>query len=51
MTLTTGGWVTMILSVGFVVCLFAWCIWRVLTEKPEPKGHIHGIEDIETGED
>ena len=47
--MSTGGWFTMILSVGFVVTLFSWCIWRVLTEKPP--GRIHGIEDIEKGED
>jgi hypothetical protein len=43
--MTTGGWITMSLSVGFVVVLFVWCVWRVLTSKPE---HIHGIEDIDT---
>jgi len=35
----------MVLSVGFVTTLFVWCIWRVLTQKPE---HLHGIEDIDT---
>ncbi|WP_145928810.1 hypothetical protein OH491_16195 [Termitidicoccus mucosus] len=29
-TLTAGGWASMILSVGFVTLLFAWCIRRVL---------------------
>lgn len=48
--MTTGGWFTLAISVGFVVTLFAWCIWRVLTEK-KPQGRIHGIEDIEKGED
>jgi hypothetical protein len=28
--LTAGGWAGMILSVGFVTLLFAWCIRRVL---------------------
>ena len=28
--MTAGGWATMILSVGFVIGLFAWCIYRVL---------------------
>jgi hypothetical protein len=28
--LTAGGWASMILSVGFVTLLFAWCIRRVL---------------------
>lgn len=29
--MTTGGWAIMLLSVGFVTTLFAWCIWKVLT--------------------
>ena len=32
--MTTGGWITMILSVGAVVSLFIWCIYRVLTHNP-----------------
>ena len=28
--MTTGGWITMILSVGFVTCLFIYCVYRVL---------------------
>jgi hypothetical protein len=48
--MTAGGWITMLLSVGFVVTLFVWCIGRVLTEK-QPQKRIHGIEDIEKGED
>ena len=28
--MTTGGWITMILSVGAVVTLFTWCLYRVL---------------------
>ena len=43
--MTTGGWITMIVSVGFVTALFTWCIWRVLSHKPE---HLHGIDDIDT---
>lgn len=45
-----GGWLTMIVSVGFVTLLFVWCIWRVLSEKP-PARHVHGMEDIDKGED
>jgi hypothetical protein len=48
--MTASGWLTMLLSVGFVVILFGWCIWRVLSDK-KPPGHIHGIEDIDKGED
>ena len=48
--MTAGGWFTMLISVGFVVCLFAWCIWRVFSDR-KTQGHIHGMEDIEKGED
>ena len=48
--MTAGGWFTMLVSVGFVVILFGWCIWRVLSAS-KPEGHIHGIEDIDRGED
>ncbi len=47
--MTPGGWINLILSVGSVTVLFAWCIWRVVTapvaceesagkECAEPKG-------------
>ncbi len=48
--MTPGGWFTMSVSVGFVVTLFVWCIWRVLTDKRADE-RLHGIEDIEKGED
>lgn len=32
--MTPGGWVTMILSVGFVTVLFVYCVWRVLFGPP-----------------
>ncbi|HYG24188.1 MAG TPA: hypothetical protein VEH04_15520 [Verrucomicrobiae bacterium] len=48
--MTTGGWINMIVSVSFVVALFGWCIYRILTEA-KPDEHIHGIEDIQKGED
>lgn len=47
-TLTAGGWITMLLSVGFVVCLFGWCIWRVIKAPPPGKAprlaHVEPIE-------
>lgn len=45
--MTTGGWITMLLSVGFVVGLFITCITKViLGHKPvEP---LHGLDDIDT---
>ncbi|MBI2928998.1 MAG: hypothetical protein HYY24_25315 [Verrucomicrobia bacterium] len=45
--MTTGGWITLLLSVGFVVTLFVWCLYRVLLCAPEPE-QLHGIEDIDT---
>jgi len=45
--MTAGGWITMILSVGFVTALFGWCIVRVLGGR-RPVDHLHGLEDIDT---
>jgi hypothetical protein len=44
--LTVGGWVTMLLSVGFVTLLLSWCIWRVIAT-PGTAGHLHSQADIE----
>lgn len=44
--MTISGAIIMILSVGGVVSLFAWCIWKVLTTDGEEE-KIHGFE-IET---
>ena len=47
--MTLGGWITLILSVGFVTTLFIWCIGRVLWGRPRPPmEHLHGLEDIDT---
>jgi hypothetical protein len=48
--MTTGGWVTMGLSVGFVFVLFSWSVLRVLTGGKQVD-KLHGIEDIDKGED
>ena len=45
--MTTGGWITMILSVGFVVSLFGWCIFRVITSRG-PVDSLHGLDDNDT---
>jgi hypothetical protein len=42
--MTLSGILVMCLSVGTVVALFGWCIWRVLTETPEEVEHVHGVE-------
>jgi len=44
--MTAGGWIIMFLSVGAVVSLFVWCIYRVLFCAPPE--HLHGIDDIDT---
>jgi hypothetical protein len=33
--MSTGGWISMILSVGFVTVLFVYCVGRVLF-RPQP---------------
>jgi len=45
--MSTGGWITMLLSVGFVTGLLAWCMWKVLAT-PEATKHLHGELDIDT---
>ena len=44
--MTVGGWITMLLSVGFVVGLFVWCIYKVITAKPAPDTMAH-VEPVE----
>ncbi|MFM7076106.1 MAG: hypothetical protein ACKO3G_08580 [Planctomycetaceae bacterium] len=38
------GLAVMILSVGTVTALFAWCVWRVLSEPAAEAEHLHGTE-------
>jgi hypothetical protein len=40
--MTTGGLLIMILSVGTVTSLFAWCVWKVLT-LPSESDKVHGV--------
>ena len=47
--MTTGGWITMILSVGFVTGLFVWCISRVL-RGPKDAAKLAHIEPVEESE-
>ncbi|MCC7145535.1 MAG: hypothetical protein IT443_03745 [Phycisphaeraceae bacterium] len=44
--LSAGGWVVMILSVGFVTLLLAWCIWKVLAT-PGETNKLHAQADID----
>lgn len=41
--MTTLGWLIMIISVGTVTALLAWCVYKVLTI-PDETEHIHGFE-------
>lgn len=45
--MSAGGWVTMILSVGFVVTLFVWCLSKVLFGR-EPTEKLHSLDSIDT---
>lgn len=44
--MTLGGWINMILSVGFVTVLFGWCIYRVVRGPKDPAKLAH-VEPIE----
>ncbi len=44
-TMTLGGWINLTLSVGFVTCLFVYCIARVL-KGPGAK-HEHELAHVE----
>jgi len=50
--MTIGGWITMLLSVGFVVVLFLWCIIKVLMAAPADSSlaHIEPVEESEADE-
>lgn len=41
--MTLGGWINLILSVGSVTALFAWCVYKVLTT-PAESDKMHGFE-------
>lgn len=41
--MTLGGWIVMLVSVGAVVTLFVWCIYKVLST-PEDPARLHGFE-------
>ncbi len=45
--MTTGGWIVMLLSVGGVISLLSWCVYKVLTT-PGSTEHLHSQADIET---
>jgi hypothetical protein len=41
--LTPAGWIVLVVSVGTVTSLFAWCIYKVLATPGETE-HLHGFE-------
>lgn len=43
--MTFAGWLIMLVSVGSVSGLLAWCVYKVLTVKDET-AHIHGFEQL-----
>ena len=47
--MTTGGWVIMVVSVGFVTGLFSWCIYKVLTT-PGSGDRVRGPVNIRPGD-
>ncbi|HUJ09116.1 MAG TPA: hypothetical protein VL171_03755 [Verrucomicrobiae bacterium] len=42
-----GGWIIMIVSVGFVTIFLGWCIYRVVRE-PEAPQKLHAQAEIDT---
>ncbi len=49
MTLTLGGWIVMLLSVGSVLALVSFCLFRVLSLPPvEIEKHLKGPLEIDT---
>jgi hypothetical protein len=47
--MTTPGWIMMLLSIGFVIGLLLFCLYRVTTT-PKSEEHMHGPLDIDTGD-
>ncbi|MEW4528624.1 MAG: hypothetical protein ACF8PG_09580 [Maioricimonas sp. JB045] len=44
------GWTVMILSIGSVLTLVSYCMFRVLTLPPLEEEHLKGPLEIETGD-
>lgn len=47
--MNAGGWIIMLLSVGFVTVLLVWCIYKILAT-PGATEHVHSEADIDTGD-
>lgn len=48
--LSAAGWTVMILSVGAVLCLVGFCVFRVLTLPPVEEETLKGPLEIDTGD-
>jgi hypothetical protein len=48
--MTPTGWAIMIVSVGGVLALTGFCLYRVLTLPPEGTEHLQGPLTIDTGD-
>ncbi|MBP3358193.1 MAG: hypothetical protein J6K91_04705 [Opitutales bacterium] len=44
--MTLGGWITFLLSTISVTTLFSWCLYKVMTAKPQKDDDISGAFDI-----
>ena len=40
--MSTGGWILLIISIGTVLCLFTFCLVKLLTD-PKEAEHMHGL--------
>ena len=47
--MTPGGWINLLLSVGFVTGLLVWCLRRMLACPPDHT-HLAHVEPVETDE-
>ena len=48
--MTSAGWLVMILSVGTVLLLMSYCLYRVLTLPPVDVEELKGPLEIDTGD-
>lgn len=45
--MTNGGWINLILSVGFVTVLFLWCLVRVFSQPVGKEKHLAHVEPVD----
>jgi hypothetical protein len=49
--MSAGGWITLVLSVGFVVTLFSWTMWRVARGPRDDGAHRGTLAHVEPVEE